>query len=344
MLHNVITRERVRIIAEAGVNHNGDPELALRLIDAAAEAGADMVKFQTFCAKALLTAAAPKAAYQQQTTDAAESQFDMIRKLELPPDAWRRLTEHCRQKGIAFLSTPFDVDSVDFLRGLGQSVWKIPSGEITNLPYLRYIGSLGQEVILSTGMSMLEEVGAALDALETAGTPQERVTLLHCTTQYPAPFDSVNLRAMNTMHSAFPRCAGVGYSDHTQGIAVPLAAAALGATVIEKHFTLGRDMEGPDHKASLEPEELRAMVEGIRRVEAALGDGVKKPSPAELANLPVVRKSLVAARAIRKGELFSAENMAAKRPGTGISPMRWDEFMGRPASRDYMEDELLCEP
>lgn len=334
----------VRIIAEAGVNHNGDPELALRLIDAAAEAGADVVKFQTFCAKALLTAAAPKAAYQQQTTDAAESQFDMIRKLELPADVWRRLTVHCLQKGIAFLSTPFDVDSVDFLRGLGQSVWKIPSGEITNLPYLRHIGELGQEIILSTGMSTLEEVAAALDALEQAGTPPERVTLLHCTTQYPTPFEAVNLRAMDTLRTAFPRCAGVGYSDHTPGTAIPLAAASRGAVVVEKHFTLDRNMEGPDHKASLEPDELREMVDGIRRVEAALGNGVKHPTAVETANLAIVRKSLVAARPIRKGELFSAENMTAKRPGTGISPMRWDEFLGKAATRDYAEDELLCEP
>lgn len=335
---------RCRIITEAGVNHNGSLDLALQLVDAAVAAGADVVKFQTFKASCLASRNAPKALYQQVTTDADVSQFEMLRRLELSEDDHRRLMGYCQQQGIAFLSTPFDFPSIDFLASLGMPVFKIPSGEITNLPYLRKIGGLEKDIILSTGMSTIEEVADALRILEAAGTPRARITLLHCTTQYPAPLDSVNLRAMLTLYDAFPGIAGVGYSDHTQGIEIPLAAVALGATVIEKHFTLDKNMEGPDHKASLEPDELRAMVAGIRNVERALGDGVKAPAQAEIPNMVVARKSIVAARPIKKGDLLSEENMAVKRPGNGISPMRWDEFIGKVASRDYAEDELLCEP
>lgn len=335
---------RCLIITEAGVNHNGSLDLALQLVDAAVAAGADVVKFQTFKASCLASPNAPKALYQQATTDADVSQLEMLRRLELSEDDHRRLMDYCQQQGIAFLSTPFDFPSIDFLVSLGMPVFKIPSGEITNLPYLRKIGGLGKDIILSTGMSTIEEVADALRTLEAAGTPRARITLLHCTTQYPAPLDSVNLHAMLTLCDAFPDIAGVGYSDHTQGIEIPLAAVALGATVIEKHFTLDKNMEGPDHKASLEPDELRAMVAGIRRVERALGDGVKAPALAEIPNMAVARKSIVAARPIKKGDLLSEENMAVKRPGNGISPMRWDEFVGKVASRDYAEDELLCEP
>ncbi|SDF21066.1 N-acetylneuraminate synthase [Desulfovibrio legallii] len=335
---------RCIIIAEAGVNHNGSVDLALRLVDAAVAAGADVVKFQTFHAASLASRSAPKAQYQQISTEGGASQIAMLRKLELSKEDHRRIQAYCTRQNISFLSTPFDVPSIDFLTSLGMSTFKIPSGEITNLPYLRKIGRLGKNIILSTGMSTLAEVAAALHILESAGTLRSRITLLHCTTQYPAPPESVNLRAMLTLRDAFPGIAGTGYSDHTQGIEIPLAAATLGATVIEKHFTLDRTMEGPDHKASLEPQELRAMVAGIRRVESALGDGVKAPAQAELPNIVVARKSLVAMRSIKKGEKFSEENITAKRPGNGISPMRWDEFIGKVASRDYNEDDLLCEP
>lgn len=286
---------------------------------------------------------APKALYQQATTDADISHLEMLRRLELSEDNYRRLMIHCKQQGIAFLSTPFDFPSIDYLAGLGMPVFKIPSGEITNLPYLRKIGGLGKDIILSTGMSTIEEVADALRILEAAGTPRARTTLLHCTTEYPTPPDSVNLRAMLTLRDVFPGIAGVGYSDHTQGIEIPLAAVSLGATVLEKHFTLDRNMDGPDHKASLEPDELKLMVAAVRRVERAMGDGVKAPTPAEKLNKDVARKSLVAARAIKKGEKFSAENMTTKRPGDGISPMHWDKFLGKVAPRDYEEDEKLCE-
>ncbi len=336
--------EKCMVIAEAGVNHNGSVEIALRLIDSAAEAGADIVKFQTFSARHLAAASACKAKYQQETTGSAESQLEMLRRLELQQEDHHVLIEHCRKRKIAFLSTPFDFPSIDFLASLGMDIFKIPSGEITNLPYLRKVGRLGKGIILSTGMSTLEDVESALRVLETAGTPRSRISLLHCTTQYPAPFESVNLNAMLTMRDAFSGVAGVGYSDHTAGIEIPLAAVALGARIIEKHFTLDRNMEGPDHKASLEPSELAAMVQGIRHVETALGDGEKKPAAAEISNMTVARKSLVAARDIKKGDLFTEENMTTKRPGSGISPMRWDDFIGKAATRDYAMDELLCEP
>lgn len=327
------------IIAEAGVNHNGSLDLAKKLIDVAAEAGADAVKFQTFKAEKLVSKKAQKAEYQKQTTDAAESQYDMIKKLELDEPAHRELIRYCGEKKIRFLSTPFDHESIELLDALGMEIFKIPSGEITNLPYLRHIGGLGKEVILSTGMADLGEIEDALDLLVSSGTPKEKITILHATTEYPCPMDEVNLRAMGTIASAF----GVrtGYSDHTRGIEVPIAAVAMGASVIEKHFTLDRTMEGPDHKASLEPDELCAMVAAIRNIEKALGEGIKKPSPSEAKNMAVARKSIVAARPIRAGEAFTSENIAIKRPGTGISPMRYDEIVGERAARDYEEDEPL---
>lgn len=327
------------IIAEAGVNHNGDLDMARRLVEVAAEAGVDFVKFQTFQAAKLVTRQAAKAEYQRQSTDAEESQYEMIRRLELTPDMHVALIEHCRRCGIRFLSTGFDHDSLDLLAGLGMALFKVPSGEITNLPYLQHIGRLGAPVILSTGMADMGEIGAALTVLEQAGTPRQQITVLHCTTEYPAPMQDVNLRAMLTIRDTFG--VQVGYSDHTAGIEVPIAAVALGATVIEKHFTLDRTLPGPDHQASLEPGELRAMVAAIRNVELALGDGIKRPSASEIKNMAIARKSLVAARAIRAGELFSRDNLAVKRPGTGLSPMRLDEVVGRPAGRDFLPDELI---
>lgn len=333
--------KHVFIIAEAGVNHNGNEAIAHKLVDAAAEAGADAVKFQTFRASELVSASAPKALYQQRTTDVAESQLSMIRRLELNETAHRSLMEHCSQRGIRFLSSPFDLHSIDFLHSLGLETFKIPSGEITNIPYLRRIGNCGVPVILSTGMSVLGEIEKALEVLEHVGTPRERITLLHCTTEYPAPVGEINLRAMETLLRAFPGIAGVGYSDHTQGIHIPVAAAAMGACVIEKHFSLDRNMEGPDHKASLEPDELASMVRAIRDVERARGDGIKRPTDSELSNIRVARKSLVAARPIQKGEVFSEENLTVKRPGTGVSPLLWDDYIGRTALRDYQTDELI---
>ena len=329
----------VLIIAEAGVNHNGDVELAKKLIDVASEAGADLVKFQTFNADRLATLAAHKADYQTKTTNSSESQHEMLRRLELTEDMHRELIAHCALRNIGFFSTGFDIESIDLLISLGQDHFKIPSGEITNLPYLRHIGQLGKAVILSTGMATLGDIEAALDVLEQAGTARAQITVLHCTTEYPTPMHEVNLRAMQSIHAAFG--VAVGYSDHTQGIEVAIAAVAMGATVIEKHFTLDRSMPGPDHQASLEPAELKAMVAAIRNIEVALGDGIKRLTPSEARNKPVVRKSLVASQAIKAGEAFSAQNITTKRPGTGISPMRWDEVMGRTALRDFVADELI---
>lgn len=327
------------IIAEAGVNHNGSLELAKRLIDAAVAAGADAVKFQTFKAANVVSKQAPKADYQKQSTGEAESQFEMIRKLELDVAAHRELMSYCADKNILFLSTPFDHDSIELLSELGLEIYKIPSGEITNLPYLRHIGKLQKQVILSTGMANIGEIEAALDVLLNAGTPRDSITVLHANTEYPTPMQDVNLRAMQTIAATFK--VDVGYSDHTLGIEVPIAAVAMGAVMIEKHFTLDKTMEGPDHQASLEPHELKAMVSAIRNIEQALGSGIKQASASEAKNRAIARKSLVAKRNIGKGEIFSAENVAAKRPGTGISPMRWDEVIGQPAPRDYREDELL---
>ena len=330
---------KVLIIAEAGVNHNGDTQLANQLIDAAAEAGADVVKFQTFQADQLATTKAAKASYQQQTTDKAENQQMMLKRLELAPDQHQQLIRHCRNSGIEFLSTAFDDPSIDLLNTLNLKRFKIPSGEITNLPYLRRLGGLGKPLILSTGMANLGEIEAALTVLETAGAKRAQITLLHCTTEYPAPMAEVNLRAMQTIGKAFG--VAVGYSDHTAGIEVPIAAVALGATVIEKHITLDQNLPGPDHKASLEPKEFAAMVRAIRNIQLSLGDGIKRATASEAANLQVVRKSLVASRAISIGELFSAANITAKRPGTGISPMRLDELIGRPSARAFAPDELI---
>jgi len=327
------------IIAEAGVNHNGDLALARQLIDVAAVAGADLVKFQTFTADRLATRAAQKADYQNRTTTSTESQHEMLSRLELTDAMHHELIAHCAMRKIGFFSTGFDIESVDLLVRHGQNHFKIPSGEITNLPYLRHIGRLGKSVILSTGMANLGEIEAAIDALEAAGTPRAMLTVLHCTTEYPTPMAEVNLRAMLSIHAAFG--VAVGYSDHTQGIEVAIAAVAMGATVIEKHFTLDRNLPGPDHKASLEPAELNAMVAAIRNIEVALGDGIKRLTTSEARNRPVVRKSLVASRAIKSGALFTAENITAKRPATGISPMRWDEVIGKTALRDFGPDELI---
>lgn len=327
------------IIAEAGVNHNGSLELAKRLIDAAAGAGADAVKFQTFKAENLVSKNAQKAEYQKQTTDKTESQFEMIKKLELDVATHNQLIGYCQQKNIMFLSTPFDHDSIELLHELGLEIFKIPSGEITNLPYLRHIGSLKKEVILSTGMANLGEIEAAINVLVQAGTERSKITVLHANTEYPTPMQDVNLKAMQTIGQAFGL--PYGYSDHTLGIEVPIAAVALGASVIEKHFTLDKTMEGPDHKASLEPTELKAMVSAIRNIELALGSSIKQPSPSEAKNKPIARKSLVAKTDIKKGEIFTEQNLAIKRPGTGISPMRWDEILGTLAQRNYKEDEVI---
>jgi N,N'-diacetyllegionaminate synthase len=327
------------VIAEAGVNHNGDMQIAKRLIDEAAAAGADLVKFQTFNASRQVTRSAKKADYQTQTTDSSESQYAMLQRLELTEATHHELIEHCARRRIGFFSTGFDIECVDLLVRLGQEQFKIPSGEITNLPYLRHIGQLGKKIILSTGMAALGDIEAAIDVLEQAGTPRSKLTVLHCTTEYPTPMAEVNLRAIQSLHAAFG--VDVGYSDHTQGIEVAIAAVAMGACVIEKHFTLDRTLPGPDHQASLEPAELRAMVAAIRNIEVALGDGIKRLTPSEARNKPVARKSLVARRAIKAGERFTADNLTTKRPGTGISPMRWDEFLGKSAQRDFAADELI---
>ena len=328
------------IIAEAGVNHNGSIETAEQLIETAAEAGADLVKFQTFSADRLVTGSASKADYQLETTSTSESQHEMIRKLELSREMHEELIAHCKKCGVGFFSTGFDPQSVDLLAELGLDRFKIPSGEITNLPYLRHIGQYGKPVILSTGMARLGEIEAALEVLEASGTPRERVTVLHCNTEYPTPMADVNLKAMLAIRDALG--VQVGYSDHTLGIEVPIAAVAMGATVIEKHFTLDRNLPGPDHRASLEPDELKAMVQAIRNIELALsGDGLKRPSPSESKNLEIARKSLVALVPIKAGEPFTEANLGVKRPGSGISPMRWDDFIGRPANRDYQADELI---
>lgn len=330
----------ILIIAEVGVNHNGDMELAKRLIDVAADVGADLVKFQTFSAERFATQSAPKADYQNQTTDPAESQFAMLKQLELSMQMHEVLIAHCHQRNIGFFSTGFDIQSLDYLASLGAERFKIPSGEITNLLYLRHIGGFGKPVILSTGMATLGEIEAALEVLETAGTPRTRITVLHCNTEYPTPMQDVNLRAMCSIRDVFG--VAVGYSDHTTGIEVPIAAVALGATVIEKHLTLDRDLPGPDHKASLEPGEFAEMVRSIRNIEQAMGDGIKRPTPSEAKNKPIARKSLVASKQIRAGELFTPENVTAKRPGTGIDPMRWDAVIGRVAARDFAADELIA--
>ena len=329
----------VFIIAEAGVNHNGSIELAFKLIDAAVESGADAVKFQTFKAENLVSKNTQKAEYQKKTTDASESQLDMLKKLELDVDVHKKLIKYCNAKGILFLSSPFDHDSIDLLNELGIEVFKIPSGEITNLPYLRRIGSLAKQVILSTGMSTLKEVGDALAILVDSGTKKENITVLHANTMYPTPMEDVNLNAMKTIKKEFD--VAVGYSDHTLGIEVDIAAVAMGASIVEKHFTIDKAKEGPDHKASLEPEELRAMVIAIRNVEKALGDGIKIPSGSEKPNIVVARKSILANQKIKKGDTLTEENIIVKRPGNGISPMKWDEVIGLVAAKDYQVDDKI---
>jgi N,N'-diacetyllegionaminate synthase len=327
------------IIAEAGVNHNGSIQIAKKMIEVAKECGAYAIKFQTFKAEKVISRYAPKAEYQKQTTGETDSQLEMVKKLELSFDDFIVLKEYCDKLNIMFLSTPFDFESIDFLNHLGLEIFKIPSGEITNLPYLEKIGRLGKKVILSTGMADLGEIEDALDILTSCGTKKEDITILHCNTEYPTPYEDVNLLAMLTIKEAFK--VKVGYSDHTLGIEVPIAAVAIGASVIEKHFTLDKNMEGPDHKASLEPHELKAMIDAIRNIEKALGNGIKKPSKSELKNKYIARKSIVAKREIKKGEIFTEDNITVKRPGNGISPMRWYEVLGKVASRDYKEDELI---
>jgi N,N'-diacetyllegionaminate synthase len=331
--------EKVFIIAEAGINHNGSLKMAKKMIDLAADAEADAIKFQTFKTELLVTKNAGKAAYQKAHSDAEESQYQMLKKVELDIEAHRELIQHCLKKNIFFLSSPFDLESVNILDHLGLEILKLPSGEITNLPLLRKVGQLHKKVILSTGMADLGEIEDALDILERQGTERENITVLHCNTEYPTPMHDVNLRAMVTIADAFH--VRVGYSDHTLGIEVPIAAVALGAKVIEKHFTLDRTLPAPDHKASLVPEELKAMVRVIRNIELALGTGMKRASTSELENLKVARKSIVAAVDIKKGEKLTERNMTIKRPATGISPMHWDKIVGMKAVMDFKADDVI---
>ena len=334
-----MNNNHVTIIAEAGVNHNGNFDLAVKMIHEAKLAGADYVKFQTAVPELVISSIAPKAEYQKETTGEGESQLEMCKAIHLPLTDYKPLKEYCDKVGIGFMSTPFDLVSIDVLEPLDMDYYKIPSGEITNLPYLRKIASKHRPVILSTGMCEVEEVEAALQVLEQGGVKRSDIIVLHCNTEYPTPMADVNLRAMDDLRRSLG--VEVGYSDHTKGIEVPIAAVALGATVIEKHFTLDKTMEGPDHKASLEPDELKAMVDAIRNIEQALGDGHKHVSPSERKNMDIARKSIVAARDIRKGEVLTEENITTKRPGNGISPMRWDSVIGTTAIRDFGYDELI---
>ena len=323
------------IIAEAGVNHNGSMQLAYEMVEQARIAGVNAIKFQTFKAESLVSKFAQMASYQKKNTNSEESQLSMLRKLELTYDNFRELKSHCDKAGILFISTPFDFDSIDFLNDLEIPLWKVPSGEVTNLLFLEKIAQTRKEVILSTGMSTLDEIAAAVEVLSSC----RKITLLHCSTIYPTPLESVNLAAMETMKDRFSM--DIGYSDHTLGIEISLVAVGMGAKIIEKHFTLDKNMEGPDHKASLNPEELKALVEGIRRIEIALGDGVKSPTPAERDNMLVARRSIVAKKAIEKGDVFSKDNLTIKRPGIGISPMEWYNVIGKISNRDYEEDEII---
>jgi len=329
------------IIAEAGVNHNGSIELAKKLVEKAKEAGVDYIKFQTFKASKLVTKSAKQAEYQQKNIGKeGDSQYQMLRKLELSPEEHEILIDYCLQLGIKFFSTAFDFDSIEYLHSLNLGLWKIPSGEVTNYPFLKRIAAYNEPTILSTGMCDMEDVRAAVDALYKNGLSKENLILLHCNTEYPTPFEDVNLKAMDALRKEFG--VEVGYSDHTKGIEVPIAAVALGATVIEKHFTLDRNMEGPDHKASLEPDELKAMVSAIRNIEKAVGgDGTKHVSESEKKNIAIARKSIVAACDIKAGEVFTEQNLTVKRPGNGVSPMRWEEAVGTKAKRDFSEDDLI---
>lgn len=329
--------DKVFIIAEAGVNHNGDLTLAKRLVDVASEAKVDAIKFQTFKSEELVSIHAQKAAYQKKATNKDETQLEMLKRLELSEEDYKELISYCVQKKILFLSTPFDLPSIRFLESTGIEIYKIPSGEITNLPYLREIGRLQKKIILSTGMSTIDEIAECIQVLYNQGSKD--ITLLHCSTEYPTPMEDVNLNAMLTLKNKFQL--QVGYSDHTLGIEVPIAAVALGAKVIEKHITLDKTMEGPDHKASLEPQELKAMVVAIRNIEMALGNGEKVPSPSEIKNMAVARKSIVAAKPIKLGERFTEENLTVKRPGIGICPMKWDKVIGGKSKKNYEKDELI---
>jgi len=329
----------VFVIAEAGVNHNGSLKIAKQLIDVASESGANAVKFQTFKAATLVSKAAEKADYQKKTSNANESQFEMIKKLELNSDAHKELISYCNKKNIMFLSSPFDIDSIKLLDSLGIEIFKIPSGEITNLPYLREIGGLKKRVILSTGMSNIDEISDALNVLEETGTKKKNITVLHANTMYPTPMEDVNLNAMLTIGKTFD--IDYGYSDHTLGIEVDIAAVAMGAKCIEKHFTLDKTMAGPDHRASLEPNELKAMVQAIRNIELALGQSEKKPSQSEIPNIEAARKSIVAKKDIKKGETLNEDNLTVKRPGNGISSMKWDKIVGTIAKKAYLKDELI---
>ncbi|MDD2300444.1 MAG: N-acetylneuraminate synthase [Fermentimonas sp.] len=333
--------KHVMIIAEAGVNHNGSMENAFRLVDAAADAGVDYIKFQTFKAEKLVSGSAKKAVYQiQNTRNAEETQLQMLQKLELSHEQHSQLIAYCQKKNIQFFSTAFDLDSLEYLHKVGLKMVKIPSGEITNLPYLRKAARLFRQVILSTGMTTISEIKDAVTVFTEAGIPKENITILHCNTEYPTPMDDVNLKAMLHIQKEFGT--EVGYSDHTLGIEVPIAAVALGASIVEKHFTLDKTMNGPDHSASLEPDELKAMVSAIRNLEKALsGSGAKEVSPSEQKNMAIARKSIVATKEIHKGELFTEDNIGVKRPGTGISPMKWDEVIGKVSHQDFSEDELI---
>jgi N-acetylneuraminate synthase len=332
--------KRTLIIAEAGVNHNGDIAKAKALIDKGAEAGVDYVKFQTFKAEKLVTKQAQRASYQDKNTQNNDSQYEMLKKLELSQALHQELMDYCNQKGVKFLSTGFDSESLVFLAQLGITIAKVPSGEITNLPYLRQVASLFPEVILSTGMATIDEIKDAVKVLIDNGVSKDKITILHCNTEYPTPMEDVNLKAM--LHIQRELGLPIGYSDHTLGIEVPIAAVALGATVIEKHFTLDKTLPGPDHKASLEPNELKAMVSAIRNIEKAIGgSGLKEVSKSEEKNKPIARKSIVASTDIKKGDIFTPENLTVKRPGTGISPMQWDEVIGKTAKKDFEEDDLI---
>ena len=334
--------QHVLIIAEAGVNHNGSIKIAKQLVDKAAEAGADVIKFQTFKAEKLVSKSAKQAEYQKKNigNESDDSQYNMLKKLELSEQDHQILIDYCQQKGIKFFSTAFDLESIDYLHSLNLGLWKIPSGEITNYPYIKKIAQFGEPVILSTGMCELDDVSAAMNVLLDNGVKRDQITILHCNTEYPTPYEDVNLKAMLELQEKFK--VKVGYSDHTRGIEVPIAAVALGASVIEKHFTLDRNMEGPDHKASLEPDELKAMASAIRNIEKALGTKKKTISESERKNIAIARKSIVAACPIKKGEILTEQNMTVKRPGTGISPMKWEEVLGTKAIKDFAEEELIA--
>lgn len=329
------------IIAEAGVNHNGSIDIAKQLVDKAVEAGVDIIKFQTFKAEKLVSKSAKQAEYQKKNIGSTsdDSQYNMLKKLELSEQDHQELMTYCKERGIQFFSTAFDLESIDYLHSLNLGLWKIPSGEITNYPYIKKIAQYHESVILSTGMCEMDDISAAMDVLCKNGVERSQITILHCNTEYPTPYKDVNLLAMQQIQQKYQ--VSVGYSDHTKGIEVPIAAVALGASVIEKHFTLDRNMEGPDHKASLEPEELKAMVSAIRHIEQALGDGHKQISESERKNIAIARKSIVAACPIKKGEMLTEQNLTVKRPGTGISPMRWEEVIGTKAIKDFAEEDLI---